>query len=67
MIEVTQDVCRKADEHAAAVVEDYQRRAREQGTEPSVEIMFELHRAAWASVTGASAVKVVQSTDQSTG
>lgn len=59
MIETTQEVCQKADRHAAAVVDAHVAKLTAEGRNPSPEVLFALHRKAWASVTGADTVRVI--------
>ena len=62
MKEVTPDVVAKADEHAARVVRQAEEKASSAGTTLSPETAYYLHKAAWTSVTGADAVRVVNPT-----
>ena len=58
MKEVTPSVVAKADEHAATVIQNATDEAASKGQTLDPLRAYYLHKAAWASVTGADAVRV---------
>lgn len=56
---VTPEVTAEADRHAATVVETASQEARANGRTLDPMTAYYLHKAAWSSVTGGDAVRVV--------